>query len=116
MAENNKVTAKRVRGKPYPKGKTGNPGGRPKRTKEELDLIAACKDKTPAALDVITALMKEASSDSVRLNSAIFIIDRAYGKATQFIDAKVTTMSDLDDSELDKVISQKALEAGVSIQ
>mgnify|MGYP001569449425 CR=1 FL=1 len=116
MAEKSQVTTKRGKGKPFPKGVTGNPGGRPKRTAEEMDLIAACKERTPEALKVIEGLMVGAASDSVRLNSAIYIIDRAYGKATQFIDAKITTMSDMEDSELDKVISQKAREAGVTLQ
>jgi len=79
----------------YVKGSSGNPSGRPKRTPEELDLIAACKEKTPAALKVIENLMTSASSDSVKLTAAISIIERGYGKATQIIDAKVVTAHDV---------------------
>ncbi len=74
----------------YAKGGSGNPSGRPKRTPEELDLIAACKEKTPSALVVIENLMTCASSDAVKLSAAISIIERGYGRATQVIAAQVT--------------------------
>ena len=80
MAE---ISKKQPRGKPFAKGQTGNPGGRPKRTQEEQDLIEACKSKTPAALGVIENLMYEASSDNVKLTAALAIIERAWGKPVQ---------------------------------
>ena len=60
---------------------SGNPSGRPKRTVEEFRLIQVYQDKTPAALAVIERLMRSARKDRVRLAAAIFIIERAYGKA-----------------------------------
>ncbi len=70
-------------------GQSGNKSGRPKRTPEEFELIAACKLKAPAALIVIAKLMDESKSDSVKLSAATAIIDRAYGKPTTVIDAKI---------------------------
>lgn len=64
-------------------GKSGNATGRPKRTAEEMDLITACKAKTPAALIVIEELMKSAKMDSTRLQAAMAIIERAWGKPVQ---------------------------------
>ncbi len=84
----------------YAKGGSGNPSGRPKRTPEELDLIAASKAKTPAALEVIERLMTSASSDAVKLNAAISIIERGYGRATTFIDAKITAVHETSIDEL----------------
>jgi hypothetical protein len=72
----------------FESGKSGNPSGRPKRTEEELDLIAACKVKAPHALEVIDRLMTTAKSDAVQLNAATFVIERAYGKAVQQADVK----------------------------
>jgi hypothetical protein len=69
-------------GKRFLPGRSGNPGGRPKRTAEELDLIAACKEKTPAALAVIENLMVT-GDDRIRLAAALAIIERAHGKPTQ---------------------------------
>lgn len=84
MSENTLKTEKRKAPKTaFEKGKSGNPGGRPKRTQEELDLIAACKKRTPAALAVIESIMMEGQSDKARLSAAMAIIDRAYGKPTQ---------------------------------
>ena len=85
MAANSEKSAKKPRGpgKKFEKGKSGNPSGRPPRTPEELDLIAACKDKTPAALAVIESIMMEGQSDKARLSAALAIVERAYGKAVQ---------------------------------
>lgn len=69
--------------KGFAKGRSGNPGGRPAKTKEEYDLIAACKAKTPDALSTIVRIMEEGESERNRLASAKYIIDRAYGKAVQ---------------------------------
>jgi len=87
LAANSK---KKPRGKAFAAGKSGNPAGRPKRTEEELDLIAACKSKTVDALERIERLMTTARSDSVQLSAATFIIERAYGKAVQPTDNKHT--------------------------
>ncbi len=84
----------------FKKGARGNPSGRPKRTPEELDLIAACKAKSPAALEVIDKLMYGASSDAVKFSAAVSIIERGYGRATTFIDAKITAFHETSIDEL----------------
>jgi hypothetical protein len=68
---------------PFAKGQSGNPGGRAKRTQEELDLIEACKKRTPKALEVIGQIMESGENERNRLSAAEYIIDRAYGKAVQ---------------------------------
>jgi len=73
----------RARGRPFAKGQSGNPGGRPKKTQEEVDLIAACKEKTADALNVIQDLMENSKNDRVRLAAAEYVLDRAWGKPTQ---------------------------------
>lgn len=82
IAEKSKVKAK-PRGKPIAKGQVLNPGGRPKKTAQELDLIAACKSKTPDALDVIVDIMSNGEKEATRLQAAQAIIERAYGKPVQ---------------------------------
>lgn len=91
MIGSNQVAKK----KPPPKngfkpGVSGNPAGRAKKTPQELDLIAACKAKTPDALNVIVQLMQTADKDSVRLAAAQSIIERAYGKPVQPADVSVS--------------------------
>lgn len=87
MTESSKKAAKpKGKGKPFAKGASGNPGGRAKRTPEELDLIALCKDKTPLALDTIVKIMEKGEVEKNRLAAAQYVIDRAYGKAMQAVE------------------------------
>jgi hypothetical protein len=83
-AENSKGSAKaKPRGRAFPKGRSGNPGGRPARTQEELDLIQACRDKTPQALDTLVRIMENGEKERDQLTAALSIIERAYGKPVQ---------------------------------
>lgn len=88
-AQKSKPKAK-PRGKPIAKGQVLNPGGRPKKTPQELDLIAACKSKTPEALDVIMEIMVNGEKEQTRLTAALSIIERAYGKPVQPQDVAVS--------------------------
>jgi hypothetical protein len=93
MSENRHGTEKPKRSAPktaFKKGVSGNPGGRPKRTEEELDLIAACKGRTPAALAVIESIMMEGENERNKLSAAMAIIERGYGKPKEVVEAKVT--------------------------
>ncbi len=87
MLEIAEISKKQPRGRPFKKGTSGNPGGRPTRTPEETDLIEACQQKTPEALEVIEDLMYEGSNERVRL-AAAFIIERGWGKATKHVEHK----------------------------
>jgi len=88
-AQNSAVKAK-PRGKPIQKGQVLNPGGRPKKTEEELDLIAACRAKTPEALNVMCNIMNNGEQEKNRLTAAMAIIERAYGKPVQPTDTHVS--------------------------
>lgn len=88
MSDNRSATDKRKAPKTaFAKGVTGNPGGRPKRTPEEIDLVAACRAKTPDALNVMVEIMQNGEQEKNRLTAAQAIIERAYGKPVQPVDA-----------------------------
>lgn len=78
MAENSRKSA----GRPFEPGKSGNPGGRPKKTQEDLDLIAACKEKTREALETLLEVMRTGNEKN-RITAAIAIIERGHGKPIQ---------------------------------
>ena len=89
-AENSGKSAKaKPRGRSFIKGQSGNPGGRPARTAEELDLIRACKDKTPQALAVLERIMEKGEKERDQLTAALAIIERGYGKPEQPVKADV---------------------------
>jgi Family of unknown function (DUF5681) len=80
-----KVPAPKRRGPGHKwvKGQSGNPRGRKEKTVEEIDLIAACRAKTPQALDVMVRIMEHGENERNQLTAAQGIIERAYGKPVQ---------------------------------
>lgn len=99
MSENRQKTDRKAPKTAFPKGVSGNPGGRPKRTPEEIDLIAACKQKTEDALDVLLKIMIEGENERNRITAALAIIERGHGKAVQ-----PTTVGNPDGTPIDHSI------------
>jgi hypothetical protein len=86
-ANSEKTEKKKSNGKPFEKGKSGNPSGRPKIPQEFKELA---KTKSLDALNKIIEIMENPDSDKKDvLRASEMIIDRAWGKATQQIDADV---------------------------
>jgi hypothetical protein len=84
VAENSKGTAK-GRGRPFPKGMSGNPGGRPKVVAEIRQVFRAHPDTAVATLvDVMT----HGRSDSARVAAATALLDRGWGKPTQTVETQ----------------------------
>lgn len=68
-------------GRPFPKGQSGNPGGRPR---EVGDLRSLAREHTQEALDTLTAIMQDDNvSPATRVSAACAILDRGYGKPMQ---------------------------------
>jgi len=84
MAANSKQTAKkRGPGRPFEKGQSGNPSGRPKIPEEVRD---AARAHTAEAIDTLVELMR-GEDDKLRLKAACALLDRGWGKPLQSIEA-----------------------------
>lgn len=80
--------------KPFEKGKSGNPSGRPKKAH---DITAIARDNSIAAIEKLAKLMKS-DDDRVALAAANAILDRAVGKPQQ--NMTVTSKRDVADFDL----------------
>jgi hypothetical protein len=76
-AENSERSA--VMGRPFPKGQSGNPGGRPKAEGEIRELA---QKHGPEALQRLVDLMGSAN-ERVAVAAAQAVLDRAYGRPVQ---------------------------------
>lgn len=69
---------------PFTKGKSGNPGGKPK---EFTNVIAQARKMTPLALTVLKSVLENAKvSPGTRIRAAEIVLDRGWGKATQVVE------------------------------
>ena len=87
--ENRKKTGKKRGGEAtqFKKGQSGNPGGRPKVPEE---IKEAFKAAAPEALELLLKFMRDKKEKSeIRVKCAETVLDRGYGKATQFVEGTV---------------------------
>ncbi len=84
--------AKRPRGRPFPKGVSGNPGGRPKSDPVVKEILKAA---SPDAARTLVELLNS-EKDSIRLAAAQDILDRTQGKAMQMQDVSLDIAGILD--------------------
>lgn len=84
-ADNSLKTArKRGPGRPFQKGQSGNPGGRPKTPNKVKTML---KSAAPEAVQLlIETISNENVAMSHRLDAAKEVLNRVYGKPTQPID------------------------------
>ena len=91
-------------GKPFPKGQSGNPSGRPKLPEEVRD---RARSLSIEALETLAAIMKDTEAPpSARVAAANVILDRGYGKPPQSLDVTPRRLFDeMSDAELAETLA-----------
>jgi hypothetical protein len=78
LAENSdRAARRRGPGRPFEKGVSGNPGGRPR---ELADVKALAREHTAEAIETLVELMRTGRTDSARAAAASELLSRAWGK------------------------------------
>src|SRR5215510_12936646 len=67
-------------GRPFEKGQSGNPGGRPKAVEAVRELA---RQHSPEAIEALVKVMTEGKSEAARVAAATALLDRGWGKPTQ---------------------------------
>lgn len=88
-------SGKSAGGKPFPKGRSGNPGGRPKVDPNVKEALSAA---SPVAAARLIQLVRSDDED-VALKASMAVLDRVYGKPTQKVEVK--ELDSLTDEQLE---------------
>jgi hypothetical protein len=85
----------------FKKGRSGNPGGRPR---QPASVMHEGRRHTLEALRVLSRLMRSAETESVRLNAAEAILNRGWGRPIQAfqVDGRFLTKK-LTDLTIDEI-------------
>ena len=106
-------------------GQSGNPGGRPKKTPEELKAVEELKKMTPEAAKVVFDILKnEKASLYARLQAAEIIFNRAMGRpetylkvdqSEQSVEASAAMLQSLFAVEDESVLVEESSESGEEV-
>ncbi len=85
------MTEKKTIGRPFGKGKSGNPAGR---TPIPADVKEAAKAHTVTAIDTLYDIMVNGKNDASRVGAANAILNRGWGAPKQTVDIDVNHTQD----------------------
>jgi hypothetical protein len=95
-------------GRPFHRGTSGNPGGRPKAAHSIQELA---RKHAPEAIKTLAEIAKK-GTPGARVSAAVALLDRAYGKAPTFSTSDTQAFKraiDMTDDELAAIASRATL-------
>lgn len=84
MANKSAQSSKKPRGKSFAKGKSGNPGGRPKLPEDVKHVRELARQYTASAVSALVEVL-ESDSAAGKVAAANALLDRGWGKPEQAI-------------------------------
>ena len=77
----------------FSKGQSGNPGGRRKKTAEDIQIQQLARQHGTTAINALVKIATKGKSESARITAAIALLDRGFGKPTQPVESDTNLVS-----------------------
>ncbi len=84
-------------GRPFQKGQSGNPGGRPRGCEEVRELARAF---TTEAVTTLVEVMKRGKSEGARIAAANTLLERGWGRPLQQVEVKRSSLDGFTTGQL----------------
>jgi hypothetical protein len=77
----------------FPRGNRAIPGGRRKKTAEDIEIQQLARQHGPTAINALVKIATKGKSESAQVAAALALLDRGYGKPTQPVENDVNRVS-----------------------